>query len=47
MRRDGSSNFVEQVKTAGTYRHGTMQKLALNSIVDLVHYAIWSHIAEL
>lgn len=35
------------VKTAETHRHRIMQKLELNSIVDLVHYAIRNHIVEL
>ena len=35
------------VKTAETHRHRIMQKLELTSIVDLVHYAIRNHIAEL
>lgn len=35
------------VKTAETHRHRIMQKLELKSIVDLVHYAIRNHIAEL
>lgn len=35
------------VKTAETHRHRIMQKLELNSIVDLVRYAIRNHIAEL
>lgn len=35
------------VKTVETHRHRIMQKLELNSIVDLVRYAIRNHIAEL
>lgn len=45
--KDVAGTLNISVKTAETHRHRIMQKLELNSIVDLVRYAIRNHIAEL
>jgi DNA-binding NarL/FixJ family response regulator len=45
--KEVASTLNISVKTAETHRHRIMQKLELNSVVDLVHYAIRNHIAEL
>jgi DNA-binding NarL/FixJ family response regulator len=42
--KDIASAFNLSVKTVETHRHHIMQKLQLNSIVELVRYAIRNHI---